>query len=447
MVEVQGADQVLHAHGADELAVRRIDDDAILFAVADPHIAILGIDRKAMGGIELALAHFIAEPLADILAVLGQVQHAGHAFLVPGVRAVHVIGALIGMAAGDIDIAIGPKRHHHRLPEQALALVLDPVAALALGAERQQQLAFGRQLHHRRLAIVGDPDIVFLVHRHAMGLVLVADHVLAHLKHQLLVGVELHQLHHAGRAALEDPQIALGIQRHRGDAANALGHRIGIAELVAQVLVPLDAGQLAALKAALAAADGGMAAGRAGIAAGHAPGIAGQRGAFLARDHMHAAVILHQGEAGGIGKTGAQLPADIAVLRRLGLDRQAIGLRQSGGGEQAERQRGQCHGLHGKRPLIKSHFVGRTMRGQSGRRQPSTRCVRCTIGGNFRSGFTVRIRPRPSRNGRIQSPAPRCSRPACIRQGFARPARHAAAPQLAAPAPCLCHCPAHRYRD
>src|SRR3569833_4028714 len=36
MVEVQGADQILHRHGADELAIPGIDDDAVLLAVEDP---------------------------------------------------------------------------------------------------------------------------------------------------------------------------------------------------------------------------------------------------------------------------------------------------------------------------------------------------------------------------------------------------------------------------
>src|SRR5678815_5636297 len=81
MVEVQGADQVAHLQGLYELAVGRIDNDAILFAVADPHIAILGIDGEAVGRVELALPHFIAEPLVDELAVLGEMDDAGHAFL------------------------------------------------------------------------------------------------------------------------------------------------------------------------------------------------------------------------------------------------------------------------------------------------------------------------------------------------------------------------------
>ena len=142
MVEVDRANQVLHRQSADELAVGGIDHDAILLAVADPHIAILGVDGEAMSGIELALAHFIAEPLADKLAVLGQVDDPRHAFDIGGVGAVDIVGTFIGVAFGDVDVATGGKGQHHRLPQQALPLVFDPVAAMTLGAQRHQHLAF-----------------------------------------------------------------------------------------------------------------------------------------------------------------------------------------------------------------------------------------------------------------------------------------------------------------
>src|SRR4029079_4885347 len=50
-IEMDGADQVAHLQGAQELAVAAIDHDAILLAVADPDIAIAGIDGQAMGGV------------------------------------------------------------------------------------------------------------------------------------------------------------------------------------------------------------------------------------------------------------------------------------------------------------------------------------------------------------------------------------------------------------
>src|SRR5688572_1442736 len=46
-IEMKGADQITGLQGAQELAVAAIDDDAILLAIADPDIAIAGIDGKA----------------------------------------------------------------------------------------------------------------------------------------------------------------------------------------------------------------------------------------------------------------------------------------------------------------------------------------------------------------------------------------------------------------
>ena len=63
--------------------------------------------------------------------------------------------------------------------------------------------------------------------------------------------------------------------------------------------------------------------------------------AFLARDHMHGAVGIHQGEAGGIGKGRTQMPARRAVMGGLGLDAEAVGLAKSNRGQKAERKAGQ----------------------------------------------------------------------------------------------------------
>ena len=82
-------------------------------------------------------------------------------------------------------------------------------------------------------------------------------------------------------------------------------------------------------KAALAAAHRRMAALGAAVAAGHARRPPIRARALFARDHMHGAVGIHQGEAGGIGKGRAQMPGGRAVLGRLGLDRQPVGLAQA----------------------------------------------------------------------------------------------------------------------
>ena len=224
--------------------------------------------------------------------------------IVGGIVIVHVIGAFIGMALGDIDVPLGPKPtitgcHSRRWP---LSSTQSP---------RWSLVADGHQAACPR----GDSFITVAwplsVIQTLSSLSTAMPCALAWWpitlsgtsSTSLWSGVELHQLHHAGGAALEHPQIALGIQRHRRNAADALGHRIGIGEVVAHGLVPLDAGELAAFKAMPAAADDGMAALGAAIAAGHARGADPSMALrVLARDHMHGAVGIHQGEAGGIGK-------------------------------------------------------------------------------------------------------------------------------------------------
>src|SRR5205085_7458625 len=129
LVEVKRADQVSELHGPEELAVAGIDNDAIFLTVADIDIAGFGIDGKTMGHGELALADRIAEPLVDELAILVQVQDARGAVIVGGIAAVGVVGALMAMALGDIDVAPGIERDHQGLPQQPLSLGFVPVAA------------------------------------------------------------------------------------------------------------------------------------------------------------------------------------------------------------------------------------------------------------------------------------------------------------------------------
>ena len=59
-VEVERADEVSHLHRLEELPVARIDDDPILLAVADPDVAVGGIDGEAMSRAELSLSHLVA---------------------------------------------------------------------------------------------------------------------------------------------------------------------------------------------------------------------------------------------------------------------------------------------------------------------------------------------------------------------------------------------------
>src|SRR6185312_15493284 len=84
-VEGDVADQVAHLERLFELAGVGVDDDPILFTVADPQIAIRRVDRDVMGHPEVTGAHHVAVDLADELAVLVQADDAGGAGGVPGI--------------------------------------------------------------------------------------------------------------------------------------------------------------------------------------------------------------------------------------------------------------------------------------------------------------------------------------------------------------------------
>ena len=68
-VKIEGAHEVSHLHRFEEPAVSRIDDDPIFLAVADPDVAVCGIDGESVGRAEFSLSHFVPVPLVDEFAV------------------------------------------------------------------------------------------------------------------------------------------------------------------------------------------------------------------------------------------------------------------------------------------------------------------------------------------------------------------------------------------
>jgi len=134
------------------------------------------------------------------------------------------------MALADIDVAIGRKGSRDGLPQIVIAFGFVPIAAMALHAEGLQQLSLRADLHHRRAVDVTQPDIIVAIHRHAMGLVLMADHILANSQNQFVVGIELEQLGMARRLALVDPDISFGIDTDRRWPAIARRQMDGIGE-------------------------------------------------------------------------------------------------------------------------------------------------------------------------------------------------------------------------
>ena len=63
----------------------RIDDDPIFFAVADPDVAVVGIDGEAVCRAEFSLSHLVAEPLIDEPAVLVEMNDPRRADVVGGI--------------------------------------------------------------------------------------------------------------------------------------------------------------------------------------------------------------------------------------------------------------------------------------------------------------------------------------------------------------------------
>ena len=115
-IELERANEISHLHRLEEFAVAGVDDDSILLAVADPDVAVCGIDGESMNRIEFSLADTVAIPLVDEFAVLIQMDDARRADIVGRIVGIGIIGALVRMTLADIDIAVPSEGDHHRLP-------------------------------------------------------------------------------------------------------------------------------------------------------------------------------------------------------------------------------------------------------------------------------------------------------------------------------------------
>src|SRR6187401_391438 len=144
------------------------------------------------------------------------------------------------MSLADVDVAVGRKCDHHRLPEQPLTPRFVPITSAAALPERQQQLALRIDLHDRGGIRRGDPDVVVAIDRHAMRLVLVADDVRTDLQKKPVARVELEQLRLPRVGSLKDPQVVLRIERDGRNSTEARGQDVRIGERIAQRLLPLD---------------------------------------------------------------------------------------------------------------------------------------------------------------------------------------------------------------
>src|ERR1700730_7701794 len=125
------------------------------------------------------------------------------------------------MTLADIDIAVRSKCDHQRLPQKPLSVRFIPIPPVSSHANGHEKLALGTELHHRGAIRVADPDIVLGIDGHAVRLLLVSDHVLAHLKDELVIPVELEELGFSGGGALKGPEVSFRIEGDRRDTTIA----------------------------------------------------------------------------------------------------------------------------------------------------------------------------------------------------------------------------------
>ena len=238
-VEIKRAHQVSHLHRPEEFSVAAVDDDAIFLAVANPDIAVCRIDGEPMGRAEFSLAHLVAVPLIDELAVLVDTDDPRGADIVGGIIGIGIVWTLVGVTLPDVYVAVRSERHHHRLPQKPLSFRFIPIASASPLADRQNWLAVRTDFHHRGSGRRGDPDIVLGIDGHAVRLFLIAEDVLTNLKDDFVIRIELEQLRFSTLGALKDPEVSLRIEGDRRHAAKAGRQHVWVRECVAHRLFPL----------------------------------------------------------------------------------------------------------------------------------------------------------------------------------------------------------------
>ena len=75
-VHIEGASEISHLNRFHELAVSRIDDEAILLPITDPDVAGFGINGDPMGHAESSLSDTVTEPLIYEFAILIEMYYA-----------------------------------------------------------------------------------------------------------------------------------------------------------------------------------------------------------------------------------------------------------------------------------------------------------------------------------------------------------------------------------
>src|SRR5271163_389382 len=119
------------------------------------------------------------------------------------------------MTFTDINIAIRREGEVQRLPEKPLSFSFIPISPVSPDTKGHEKLALGTYLLHGGAIRVADPDVVLRVDGHTVGLLLMANDVIADGAYHLVILVELKQLRFSDGIALKDPKLALRGDAHR----------------------------------------------------------------------------------------------------------------------------------------------------------------------------------------------------------------------------------------
>src|SRR5579863_5808929 len=107
-IEANGTDKIPELHSFDKFSIAAINNEAVLLAVAQPHIASPWIDRDAVHHGEFSRSPAVTIPLIDEPSVLVEMDYACAATIVRG-RQTDVVRTFVRVTFAYECIAIGRK--------------------------------------------------------------------------------------------------------------------------------------------------------------------------------------------------------------------------------------------------------------------------------------------------------------------------------------------------
>jgi hypothetical protein len=90
-------------------------------------------------------------------------------------------------------------------------------------ADGLEEFSLRADFLYRRATLIANPDVVVGIDCHAVGLVLVADHVIADSANLFVILVEFKELRFSGGIALQDPKLSFRSDANSRGAASTYG--------------------------------------------------------------------------------------------------------------------------------------------------------------------------------------------------------------------------------